>query len=282
MSQVVALPPYGYQCYVNNRFRQDPNEPALQFRIPQFAQLASESRTFLLSVKQVIFQNFIPNIRTGVNDTLKVTATTGGVSTSYTFTLTQGNYNIGSMITALNTAFQASINVGFVWSYNTDLFRMKLTVPSGYSIVFISPPMNQSAYITGRHDFSNATDRLLETLGLYTDSDTTITTGTYTFSDPFNFLNPQFMMVNLNANINVMSSDPANRQTLVCVPLGTSYGSVVDYEVQTPNTCLIQAGEMDILTLYCTDQWGQLINVPQNTSFMIHFLLIPLQAGGSD
>lgn len=272
MQTVTSVPPHGTHVYINNRFRDVNAVSAYSFKVPQFGYVDSNVRSYLAVVKSVVTQNFIQTITASQNDAVQWRI--NGIL--YENVFSPGYYSINSLINSLNTAIQ-SVNVGFVFAYDTISHRMSLTVPATFSFAFVRPSVFSTTYVYDRKDFKSRHDRFLNMIGFFENGVNTVQgLTTVVGSDPVNISCTNWMDINIDFNINVMHTNPNNPQTITSVPVDVDYGQTIVFEPPTPRTFIIPPSSLEYVYIYVTDEWGNAVVVPENTPLQIHLLLIPL------
>lgn len=264
MTSVTTYPPHGTHVYINNRFRDPLSQPAYKFRCPQFAQPNNDQGSYLCVVKQVMTENFIYTVCENQNDILCWV----NDGQEYIYTVPQENYTVDSLITLLNTVL-SPYNV--VLSYDSDLRKISVTKTGVNVFKLISPDQIQE---TQAVSFTKRGNRFLRMLGLYEEaSQGNVLSGVFTANNPVHLNRTSALFINIYNQINVMHSDIRNPQSIVAVPLDVGYGEKVIYTPATPPTFQIQPNALESLGIYVTDEWGEEVQVPDNTGLLIHLVL---------
>jgi len=264
MSTVVSYPPHGVHVYINNRFRDPPSQPPFKFRCPQFAQPNNDQGYYLAAVKKVVTENLIYTVTQGQNDIL----CWNNDGTEFIYEVPEGNYTIDSLLTLLNTVL-VPYNVNMVYDGDT---RKIAATKTGVNVFFLEDPSSIRTF--ARSNLVQRCTRFLNNLGFYNEAlAAQFFTGTVIATDPVNLNRTGVLFVNVYNNINVMHSDPQNPQTIISVPVDVGYGEKIVYAPATPPTFVMQPNALESLSIYVTDEWGQEVQVPDNTGLMIHLVL---------
>lgn len=272
MQQVQALPPVGIPLHINNRYRQ-PGQNAFNFRIPEFSNLAIASDTkYAGYVHHITFKNFIPTIRSGVNDQFRYTIN----GTAYLSILQEGHYDATRLAGALQSSLQANGSAGFLVSYDLNTRCLQFTIPASYTLVFTR---TSTVWTDDRYDFQNATDRFLDTAGLMGNVNVSYTNTTIQANYPLNLYGPISAVFYFSAGINnnCISNFPGDPSIIASVPITAEYGEVEVFEPGLPIVFTLSASDFAYMSINCMDEKGTLISPPPNTDLSIHIMLIPLQ-----
>jgi hypothetical protein len=257
---------HGIHVHVNNRFRAS-TEAAYNFRIPPMAFGISGVSSYLLQLKQVITQNFIPNVQQGVSDTFQVKYN----GTTSSFTLAEGNYAIDDLVSAINTGL-ATLNAALQLTYDYSFQRLTIAVPAGTTFSWVSTSTNSTLQ---SFTLRQGTDRFLNMIGFIQQKNFVYTGAVnVTASQPVNLVPTSFLNIQVNQNMQVTNSDTANPQTIASVPLDVNYGDVIIYEPQQPRTFMINAQVMESMQITVTDEYGIQIKVPETTGLFLSWTLL--------
>lgn len=275
--RVTTLPPSGLQLHINNKFLPLNITDPLNFPVPQLINFTggqhTTERQLRIFVHNVLFRNFIPTIRSRVNDQFYYNL--NGVD--YIDTFASGVYNINTLINSLTTALTAKGLGAFVLSYNTDQYLLTITPPIGCTMTITSISQASSYYNSKEYPPAY---RFLELVGLVPNQGLS-----YTNANPcvglnaVNLLSCDFMKINLdNQDVQVVNTNPRNPQTICTIPIaGAPYGSLIQYEPNLPVTLSISPAMVENLSIRCTDEHGtDLKGLPQMATLEIHMMIIPL------
>ncbi len=267
MSQVVALPPHGDHVHVSNRFR-NPNEPAFQFRVPSMSLGMSGVGSYLMQIKSVVMDHMMPNIQTGKNDVLSVTV--NGVTTL--IVLPSYEYNIDSLVTALNTAL-GGLAAGLLLTYDYDFKFLTLTVPAATTFRFNSPMVqgvdNERATLDSKYD------RLLNMMGFYQKRNINYTGIVDVIGELVSLKGTTCYKICVNQSMGVVTGDPFNPQILCDVPVTVPYGETIGYEPIQPRTFTLNPNVMEYLAIDVRDDYGDRVKVPDKAFMELSFSMIP-------
>ena len=257
--------PHGIHVHVNNRFRAA-TEDAYNFRIPPMAFGVSGVGSYLLQLKQVITQHFIPNVQEGISDTFTVKY--NGATTS--FTIASGNYVIDDLVSAINTGL-ATLNAALQLTYDYNFQRLVLAVPAGVTFSWIS----SSASTIQDHTLGSGTDRFLNMIGFLPQKNV-VYTGlvSVTGANAVNLVPTAFLNICVNQNMQVVNSDLQNPQTIASIPVEAAYGGLIIYEPQQPRTFMINSQVMESMAISVTDEYGNQIKVPPSTGLFLSWTLL--------
>lgn len=267
MSSFVALPPHGTHVHLNNRWR-NKSDSAYQFRLPPLAFGITGIGSYLLQVKSIITQNFVPNVQRDVSDQFAVTVN----GTTTIIVLEEADYPIDDLVDALNTAL-APIDPALQFTYDYLLKKLSLTIPAGltFSFAMFNQQSQQDTYY-----YTNPYDRFIAMLGFSWERGKQYT-GPYTLqaSEPVNLIATSMLNIYVLQNLNVVNTMNTNPQTLATVPVQEPYGSVIGYEPVQPRTFVMNPQVIEYLEVAVCDEYGRSVKVPSNVGLHISFTLIP-------
>lgn len=275
--RVITIPANGYQLHINNKFLPPFDKDPLNFKVPQLFNFDTQSnndRPLRVFVHHILFRNYIPTIRQGIND--QFTYTING--TLYTDYFSPGCYNINNLITSITTALNAKAQGVFVLAYSSDQLLLTITPPAGKTFYIPDPTVVDFTYNVKDY---NARYRFLEMIGMNRNVNKNYTNAIpCTGLDPVNLLTVDFMKINLdNQNCQIINTNPRNPQTIATVPIASSsYGDLVVWSPLIPVSLDLDPITMNSLRIACTDQAGDRItSVPLCATLEIHIMVIPLQ-----
>jgi hypothetical protein len=270
--RVTALPPNGLHAHISNRFLPTGSvQDMLNFRVPSFASIPNDTKTLRGFVHNVVFRNFIPTIRAGINDHFNFTVN----NTIYDATFSPGVYSIITLAESLETELQ-SADPGFTVTYDDDQKLLNIVVPFGVTFT-----INYETKINNYFNIQqvDAGYRFLEMCGLLRNTNIPYGAGTVVGAEPYNLITADFMKINLdNLNLNVMNTNPRNPQTIATLFLDTDYGQFITYETMFPNAFEMSPHDIENLYISCTDQYGDRITgLPATATLEIHIILFPIE-----
>jgi hypothetical protein len=115
--------------------------------------------SFFLQVDSVYFNNLIPTIMQGINDTFTYEYTPpAGQATRYSIVFSQGNYDINDIINTLLAELQ-SRNAAFNLLFDSKQFKLSIFVPANCVFSIVRPLANP--FIQPNFRYGNANDRFL-------------------------------------------------------------------------------------------------------------------------
>lgn len=270
LSTVVTLPPHGIHVYINNRFREY-NAPSTRFRVPTFNGTGRDG-SFLVQVRKVIIDNYVPNITDQCNT---VTFSINGVL--YTIVLQTGNYSVDRLVAAFNTEFTARFGTSLVMVFDSATYSLVMNVPAGCVFIWVKT-MVSGLTTQARWDLQVPQDRLLSMMGFLPQAGISYTNTTLVATYPLNLKPTKAIDINVSFNLKVLHSDPKNWQTMVQVPILVNYGETQVYMPNAPPTFPVEAFNLENMLITMTDEFGQLLSLPDNASMLMHLVLFP-QAG---
>lgn len=274
MNQVIAVPASGTFVFINNRDRINVDEPAFDFTVPNLDFSSNEIRTYQCVVKQVMIRNYIPNVQTGVSDSIIFTV--NGVDNE--LVVASGYYNALTLASTID-AFLKLINAGFACGYNSDTFRIFITVPAGVTLVLKRPQVFTNYFDQEKLSFPSKYDRFLEMLGMFQNAKyrRSYTNQTFVGDDPVMLGGTGFVDVNIRAGLDVMHSCGRQLDTVVRVPLDVQFGEDKHYEPGNSACFSIDINYLRNLRVTLTDEWGNKMTVPNSTLFSMSLLMIPIE-----
>ena len=274
MNQTISVPASGTFIYINNRDRINVEESAFDFSVPNLEFGSTDIRTMQCVVKQVIVRNFIPNVQTGISDSLIVTINT----VDYELVIAEGYYDALTLATTLDT-FLKAINAGFACGYDSSQYKMLITVPAGQTIVIKRPQVYPNYFDQEKLSMPSKYDRFLEMVGLYPNAKaaTSYTNTSFVGGSPVNLGGTGFIDVNIRAGIDVMHSSGRSFDTIVRIPMDVQYGMDKHYEPGESACFAMDMNYLRNLRITLTDEWGNKMSVPQTTMFSLSLLMIPIE-----
>lgn len=275
-STVNTIPPSGSIYSINSKARQYLSEPPLNFTANfvngDIRTLGPGSYKF--TVKEVIFENLIPNI-SKYNNVFQVRYN-GALNTTV---FNPGNYNINSFMDALDS-FLLAIDSNLTANYDVTTGLLSINIPNGSTLIFPrEPPLNpfieENSYLYP----GGPLDRFLDLIGFEPQTFCNRAfVGPVTIKgvSPVNLYGTTFIDVNVNANLGGVHMTNSNLQHLIRIPIDVPYGQVKAYNPTNPNCFNIDSDAIAALRYTITDSWGQPVDtVPNNTGFAMTALIIP-------
>ncbi len=265
-SRVTALPPHGIHFHINNRFRQQ-NESAWNFSVPPSC-LPIESGFYLMQIKQVITENYIRNIQTGINDIFAVRVN----GLFYETVLPSRYYTIDTLVTALN-AFLATINVDLKLLYDYEFRYLSVSIPAATRFSFVSPQLNISYQF--RNDYPGRYDRLLSMLGVLPQANTEYSGAVVvSATNEVNLKYTTSIRLITNQHCNVIGTDNENQQVLISIPVDVPFGELIAYEPIQPRTFAFNSNVFDSFRITVIDDFNNRLDAPEFVGLNISLTLL--------
>ena len=271
-----------YEFYISNRDREIYEGPA-DWRVifPQGMNELTPS-SFFLQVDSCYFNNFIPTIMKGINDTFTYDYTDViGITTRYSLIFQPGVYDVNDIILSLLTELQLR-NPAFNLSFDARQQKLVLFVPSGVGISLVRPLANP--FETQNYRNGNPNDRMLEMLGwsFVNQAVYTILGGgagyTWTPDNPVRLDGTAFVHLCIRQQVPAFTSGSKGNKPIGCFPVNAGYGSVVIAENNLQNVFMIDAVAVQQgLEFFLVDEWGVPLDdyVPSNMMVHVRFSLSP-------
>ena len=269
MQQVEAIPPTGIAVWISNRDRVVVEESPFNFSMPPLNLSDTNSQSYTLLVKQVVFKNNLFNVVSSESDILSITVNT----VTYTNIFEPGYYDINMLVSAIQ-AFLNTINPNILISYDIQEKRLAFTIPAAVTLT-----INGFSSITSSNTFQyqNATDRFLELIGFSENVNKPFTGPTITVADdPVNLYGTSFVDINfIGSSIpTIHTHQYRNLRTVVRVPITSKYGELEVFEPGVPITTTVELDSLDKIRIMVTDEWGNVCTAPRRTTFAMSILLV--------
>ncbi len=273
MNQTVSVPASGTFVFINNRDRQNLSESAFDFNVPNLDFSSHDIRTYNCVVKQVIVRNLISNVQFDKNDSLSVAV--NGVDQAE-LQVIPGNYNATVMASTLQT-YLRTIDINFSVNYDTDRLKLFITVPVGKTLMFKRPQVFNNYWDQDKLTYPSKYDRFLELCGLVDNANITYPAGVFYAMNPVLLGGTAYVDVNIRAGLDVMHSCGMNMDTIVRVPMDVAYGEEKHYEPGISACFSLDINYLRNLRITLVDEWGLMMDVPDNTLVSLSLLMIPIE-----
>lgn len=274
MNQTVSVPASGTFIFINNRDRQNIDEPAFDFTVPNLDFNSNDVRTYNCVVKQVIVRNMIPNVQSGVSDSFAVEVL--GVQAE--LLILPGQYNILTLADTVQTFLTTNFGGGWTVVYDSDLFKILITVPVGQTLKILRPQVFNNYWEQNKLTYPSKYDRFLEILGLVDNANIVYTSGAHYGANPVQVNGTAYVDVNIRAGLDVMHSCGMQMDTIVRVPMDVPFGEEKHYEPGLSACFGIDANYLRNLRITLVDEWGnKMPDVPDNTLVSVSLLMIPIE-----
>lgn len=273
MQQTVSVPASGTFVFINNRDRININESAFDFSVPNLDFSSNDIRTYNCVVKQAIVRNLIPNVQLGKSDAFAVEI--NGVAVNELQVL-PGNYNALVLASTLQT-YLRTFDVGFSVGYDTDLLKLYITVPAGKTLKIKRPQVFTNYWEQQKLTYPSKYDRFLELCGLVDNADILYQPGVFYGINPVLLGGTAFVDINIRAGLDVMHTCGMNMDTIVRVPMDVPYGEEKHYEPGLSACFGLDMNYLRNLRITVVDEWGQMMDVPDNTLVSLSLLMIPIE-----
>lgn len=163
----------------------------------------------ILSIREVNIPNIIPNVRTGINDTIEILGTVSGL---HTYTFNQQYYNVKSFKSAFD-ALSVSLGNDIIVTY--DKYTLKLTFSSLVE------------------EFTITTNTTMNLIGCETPE--TSTSGILTLANIMNFTSEPYIFLKSSIVLRNINNLGETSNTFLRIPIGSvPYGDILYHEPQQP------------------------------------------------
>jgi hypothetical protein len=197
----------------------------------------------ILSIREVNIPNIMPNVITGVNDTIEILGTITGL---HTYTFNQQYYNVKSFKSAFD-AMSVTLGNDIVVTY--DKYTLKLTFTSLVE------------------DFTITTNTSMNRIGCATPETSSI--GVLTLTNIMNFASEPYIFLKSSVVLRNINNLGETSNTFLRIPIGTvPYGNILYHEPQQPIEYLSQDTFLRQIQFQLKSNDGLDINL-DNHSFQI-------------
>lgn len=268
MQQTESIPATGIAVFVSNRDRANIGESPYDFFVPPLDLSSTNTQSYTLLLKQVILKNNLHNVILMESDILEIMVN----NILYINVFESGYYSAINLANSIQSFFN-SIPGGIQITYDINECKMILTIPLSTTFKFV----DQSVPSTYPYQYKTRQARFLELIGFQDKSQTQqeyIGATLVVAKNPVNLYGTSFVDINFqNSSINSINST-GGFKTIVRVPITTIYGQLEVFEPGVPITAVIESSILDNLRILITDEYGDILQGPEDSLVSLSFLLI--------
>lgn len=269
MQQTESIPPTGVSLWISNRDRVNLGESPYDFFVPPLDLSSTNTQTYTVLLKQVLFKNHLHNVIYLESDLLEIYVN----NILYVNVFEPGYYTASTLLQSIQSFFN-TIDTNLIITYDMDEKKFIITVPLNMNFKFKADFLQSiSPY---RYNTRNL--RFLELIGFQDVNQYSVSyegPALIVANNPVNLYGTSFIDINFqNSTLNSINST-GSYKTFIRIPITTTYGQLEIFEPGVPVTGNLESSILDNLRILVTDEWGDVVKGPADSLVSLSLLLVP-------